>query len=306
VGGIESLDAETTEYQTVRQGTPEQDLDSFVNRLAQLNPEAIPQNTPQAGASSELILVPVQTPAMLESDSIESLPEAQAIQVPGYIDPAFCERLNQDLKCENPSMLEGSVYACGRCQSCQCNRRNCEMRERIRQWMARNRYIYERTLLGDPRLFCERRFGSYVDAVVRAQIGAGMKQQMVLFKYDFQQTASGVPTALLKSSSLGQLEKIGKAMLQTGMPMVIERTGNQALDNRRRVAVVQMLTSLGFETNPDSVIATRPEAIGQSGSEAEIQYRSRITQAVRGSQAPASTSSSGGTTVGGSIGVGGN
>ena len=248
----------------------------------------------------EMILMQPQTPS--ESPDAEDLPPVQGIRPPNYIDSALCERLNKNAKCENPSMLEGDLLFCGNCQSCRYSQKNSVVRENIRRCMARSRYIYERTLLGDPRLFCERHFGSYVNSVVRAQIGAGQQKQMVLFRYDFQQTATGQPTAQLKNTSLMELERIGKSMLQTGMPMVIERTGNTALDNRRRVVVAQTLATLGFEANTDSVLAERPVAVGQSGVEAEMQHRARIGPALRGVQDPAS---GGGSDSGGDSGGGG-
>lgn len=125
---------------------------------------------------------------------------------------------------------------------------------------------------------------------MNAQIVAGKREQMVLYEYDFEQQVDGSPTAKVKATSLPHLERVAVMMLQTGAPLLIERTGNIGLDNRRRTLVVQQLATIGLTTNPSSVISGHPLAPGQSGVEAEIQFRSRTIQAIRGSQAPASSS----------------
>ena len=251
---------------------------------------------PKIAASQDLPKPPVKAEVLpvdpsLEPNLVEQNPDFTTTrdQPQAYIDPTLCERLDRGFKCENPSMLDLANEPCGSCSTCRSGKSPPAICERIRKFRNRVHYIYERTLLGDARLFCERKFGSYVTTVMGAQIRAGKMEQLVLFKYDFEPNSSGLPTAKIKTSSLPRLHQIGKAMLTTGAPLIIEQSGSGELDTRRRMMVVNILASIGMATNPSSVISGNPIAIGQSGLEAEIQYRSRVIQAVRNSQAPASS-----------------
>jgi len=260
------------------------------------------QDLPKPPVEPEVLPVrPRLEPTIVEQNTNAGMPQNQPH---AYIDPALCKRLDHGFECENPSMLDLANQPCGRCNPCRSGSSSRVICDRIRQFTDRLHYIYERTLLGDARLFCERKFGSYVTTVLNAQIRAGQDEQMVLFKYDFEPSGSGSPTAKIKPTSLPRLYKIGEIMLTTGTPMIIEQSGNRELDKKRRIMVVNILASMGMATVPNSVISGRPGATGQSGFEAEIQYRSRVTQAVRNSQAPASsnggnTSATAGAVVGG-------
>jgi hypothetical protein len=237
----------------------------------------------------EVELLPINSASDVEANSDNKSAPDTLGQPQKLIDPALCKRA-PNFECENPSILDAMPAPCGQCNACRSGGPQNVICERCCSFIRRTRFIYERTLLGDPRLFCERKFGTYIGAVMNAQIVAGKREQMVLYEYDFEQQVDGSPTAKVKATSLPHLERVAVMMLQTGAPLLIERTGNIGLDNRRRTLVVQQLATIGLTTNPSSVISGHPLAPGQSGVEAEIQFRSRTIQAIRGSQAPASSS----------------
>ena len=240
----------------------------------------------------EVELLPITSASDAELNSGINFAHSTLGQSQKLIDPALCERA-PNFDCENPSILDAMPAPCGQCNACRCGNPRHVACERVSSFVKRTRYIYDRTLLGDPRLFCERKFGSYLDAVMNAQIESGKREQMALYEYDFEQHVDGSPTSKVKATSLQHLEQIAVRMLQTGSPLIIEQTGNVSLDNRRRTVVVQQLTNIGLRTNPDSVISGNPLAPGTSGVEAEIQFRSRMLKSLRGGQTPEGASGNG-------------
>lgn len=195
-----------------------------------------------------------------------------------------CQQCQQGGQCENPLLCRGDCYH-----------------------PIRNLYHhYKRALLGDPDLFCERRFGTYVDGVFNSQIAAGTAQRMVLFQYDFYDGKNGDPIAKLKPRGHRELIRIGNLVMSTGMPMVIEASDNNPrLDEQRREYVLAKLREFGYEIPSETVVIADPTAPGLSGVEADLQRRGMLLQATRAAAAAGAIIGGGGGGGGGNFGGGG-
>lgn len=128
---------------------------------------------------------------------------------------------------------------------------------------------------GYPEYFYERPFGSRNAEVGLAMIAAGLRDQMVLYDYDF---APGEDAGVLKRRGLLQLEKLTQRMVATGHPIVIEASGDAELDALRRENVLAALAAGQFETDPTMVVVGRPGVRALDGVEALPTYQNVLEQ----------------------------
>ncbi len=131
---------------------------------------------------------------------------------------------------------------------------------------------------GYSEYFCERPFGSFLEAHMQTQIQHGLAQQMVLFRYDFvnQQGREGVE---LNPRGRQQLTKLAEVHQWTGLPLVIEQSlANPRLDAARRQAVLVALETMGAAIDPRMVQIGKPAAFGVSGEESSLIYPNQLQQ----------------------------
>lgn len=101
--------------------------------------------------------------------------------------------------------------------------------------------------------FCRRPFGQAVAGHFHHQIVNGLAQQMMLFEYDFLETA-GRPSEQLNDRGLYQLEKIAQRYQQGLGPIVIATSGTRGLDQARKQWVEGELKKLGVSFAPEHVL----------------------------------------------------
>lgn len=99
----------------------------------------------------------------------------------------------------------------------------------------------------------------------QAQIGRGQKSQMVFRSYDFQ-----LETAKLNIGGYRRATRVVPLLPTNVFPVVIETSNNSELDQRRRIAVVQALTSAGFPIPIERVLAQRPRNRDLDGVDLQI------------------------------------
>jgi hypothetical protein len=115
---------------------------------------------------------------------------------------------------------------------------------------------------GYPEEFIKRPFGAPVRAALGAQVANGRAAQMVLYRYDFQDrelNAAGRRRALW----------IVDSMRFVAAPVVIEPSGDEALDRARRKSVIGFLQHTAeFPVVPNAVVIAEPAARGFNGEDA--------------------------------------
>jgi hypothetical protein len=128
---------------------------------------------------------------------------------------------------------------------------------------------------GYPEYFCERPFGSCNLQATQTMIANGLRDQMVLYEYDF---GFGDDTGTLKDRGVVQLEKMIKRIPIVGCPVVIQSSGNAQLDAERQLHVLDTLAKLGMELEPEMVVVGRPGVRGLNGEEAQYIYWNLLEQ----------------------------
>jgi hypothetical protein len=139
----------------------------------------------------------------------------------------------------------------------------CSRKFFLGRWADRIKAEY----LGNPDLFCERPFRATVRAQIDAHISRGVADQLALYHYDFQSTASDLSH---------ELNPFGRAKLQRLMPLlnafghslVIEPSDSAARDESRRQYVLELLALWNSPVEPARIVIAVPMARGLSGVEA--------------------------------------
>ena len=80
--------------------------------------------------------------------------------------------------------------------------------------------------------------------------------------------------------------------MDTGTQLVLQASGSQNLDARRREQIMKQFELLGIALPVTGVNVSATPGSQQSGIEAELQFRSRITQGVRGGTSPSEAAAS--------------
>ena len=267
--------------------------------LAIAEPDSIAATVPTAAfaAAKEIPepLVAPTPPVLVEANADQAVPESTTVAPPAalrqwqarttpLIDPELCGVESYRLSDQEHGASRGSHH-CEKSETCQdpSHRHSGVRNIRSRMQLARDRF--RKTLLGDSSLFNERPLGSSLNAVMHAQAVRGAQAQCAVWEYDFERNHDGSPTAKIKSSSLERMKLIAEFMLETGHPVTIQSSGLQELDERRSAAVISQLARMGVAADSSAINISSSKRHYQSGIEADLQFRNRITQGVRGNTA---------------------
>lgn len=165
---------------------------------------------------------------------------------------------NSDCGCGAAKHCKSCVGGCGCCSRCEQWKRNCQ----AKYW-------------GYPEYFCERPFGSCNYQVTCKMIANGLRDQMVLYEYDF---GYGEDAWKLKERGLIQLQKLASRLQCVPSPLVIQASSDPQLDSQRQAHVLAALSELGLEMSADMVVIDRPGVRGMDGVEALPTYRNLLEQ----------------------------
>lgn len=138
------------------------------------------------------------------------------------------------------------------------------------------RHLQE-AFLGFPEEFERPPLGAVMHAVNAVQVDRGEAAGMVFYQFDF---VSG--TTRLNVRGIDKLGAIAARLPATFHPVIVERTGLPALDDRRRAVVLEALASGPFPVPAERVVVGPPIARGLRGEEAAIIHEGsliRIQQA---------------------------
>jgi hypothetical protein len=109
-----------------------------------------------------------------------------------------------------------------------------------------------------------RPLGASVRGPIDLQVNSGIAAQMVLYQYDFQDSA-------LNARGRRQALRISEFARMVPAPIVIEPSGNEALDRARQIQVVAFLQQkVGFPDNPEAVVINHPSAAGITGEQGRL------------------------------------
>ncbi len=161
----------------------------------------------------------------------------------------------------------------GDCGDCKCQN-TCVCGDKKAQRKAALQYKY----WGYPELFCERPHGSLIRAHLDAQIERGIAGQMIVYKYDFFDIDHPRANAL-KPAGFRSVSRIIDFAAVSPTPIMIESTGDNALDAGRRLTVINALTQMSFPVAEDQVITIARDPFGISGDEAELSYGAMLQRA---------------------------
>ena len=161
-------------------------------------------------------------------------------------------------------------------------------------WTDRIKPCLQENHWGYADQFEEVPLGASVQAHLRVQICNGLADQTVLYRYDFR--VGPVSTAaLLNPHGRKRLDEIVRIMQDHGLhPLVIEPTGNEALDAARRDRVLKLMAQTNFTVPEEWVVVAEPRSRGRDGVEAALDYQNLLRQ----------TQSQGGTSAGAGGGMG--
>ena len=138
-------------------------------------------------------------------------------------------------------------------------------RSRLAQWWnCRAEPCLRESHWGYPEYFNERPLGTYTLGYLHAQTMNGRIGQQVLYQYDFVDQSIG-NAAELNSRGRDQLSKLVPIMMQTGYPLVVQRTEDPQLDEARRELILQQLAELEVEVTDDMVVVRRVPVVGIGG-----------------------------------------
>jgi hypothetical protein len=144
------------------------------------------------------------------------------------------------------------------------------------RWVTTTKPHLQATHWGYPEYFEERPFGSYAIQAQQMQIANGLRDQQVLYHYDFN---VGDEAATLSPRGQYQLRKMIQRMPATSCPIVIQTSiVNPELDEARRQSVLDALRAAGVPAGPDMVVAEHPPVPGLQGLEGVLIYNNMLGQ----------------------------
>jgi len=199
----------------------------------------------------------------------------------------------------------GSIESTGQCNQCQstsacrggrCHR--CQHNGPIKQrwhghwkpWLHENHWGYPENFVAEPH-------GASIYAHFNAQVGNGQAAQLALYHFDFHD-GLGKKAAKLNSYGVDRLTQLSGLLMQSGLPLVIQRTqDNPQLDQARRAEVIDQLARVcPAPIEPERVIVGRPIALGLDARESALIYLNLLKQTQRGEGLGTGSSSTGGFT----------
>ena len=128
-------------------------------------------------------------------------------------------------------------------------------------------------LLGFPEEFERPPLGAMVYAVNREQVRNGEAAAMVLYQYDFE---AGTPRLNVRGQN--KLATIAARLPIAFDPVIVEQTGDVALDNARRSAVFDSLAVGPFTIPIERVVVSQPIARGLRGEDAMLIHDGSLTR----------------------------
>lgn len=126
---------------------------------------------------------------------------------------------------------------------------------------------------GYPSEFCERPFGSFVQASLDTQVANGRMVRMALYDYDFVDSDARGISRLTPRGKI-QLRKITKLLAEMPAPIVVQRTpGNPIRDAARKQAVMTALAEMSVPVGPHELVVADPRALGMGGDQEAVIYQ---------------------------------
>jgi hypothetical protein len=167
---------------------------------------------------------------------------------------------------------DGDCHQCNGPAPCVCGDKKAQRK-------AKRQYKY----WGYPELFCERPHGSLMRSHLDAQIAAGMAAQMMLYRYDFFDTDQPQAYAL-KPAGYRSVSRIVDFASVSPTPIMIESTGDDALDAARRQTVIRAMSQRGFPVDEEQVVTLDRDPFGVSADEAALNHGAMLPQPQSASQ----------------------
>jgi hypothetical protein len=144
------------------------------------------------------------------------------------------------------------------------------------RWITTTKPHLQATHWGYPEYFEERPFGSYTIQAEQMQVVNGLRDQQVLYNYDF---LSGERADTLSPRGHYQLQKIMRRMECAPVPIVVQtNVDNPELDEARRQNVLAALRDAGMTVVPEMVVVDRPPVPGLNGFEGVLIYNNLLGQ----------------------------
>ena len=143
-------------------------------------------------------------------------------------------------------------------------------------WLHENHWGYPENFVAEPH-------GASIYAHFNAQVGNGQAAQLALYHFDFHD-GLGKKAAKLNSYGVDRLTQLSGLLMQSGLPLVIQRTqDNPQLDQARRAEVIDQLARVcPAPIEPERVIVGRPIALGLDARESALIYLNLLKQTQRG------------------------
>ena len=155
--------------------------------------------------------------------------------------------------CTSTAHSCGGCGGCGGCNGC-CHCRGC----------------YE---IREP--------GSLVYQAMSTQVANGACSRTTLYRFDFID-AEGNESDQLSPRGYSELAKIVRRWQAYGVPIRIESSGIEHMDQRRQVAVATAVAEQGFEVTPESILVINRAPGGLWGVEAQLIYGRMLQQTATG------------------------
>jgi hypothetical protein len=168
-----------------------------------------------------------------------------------------------------------------------------------RRWYAYTKPRLQACHWGYPEYFVERPFGTQTLQAEQMQIVNGLRDQQVLYDYDFY---PGDRAAELSPRGHYQLRKIIQRMEIVPSPIILQTAiVDPKLDEARKQHVLDALAAAGVPAVPEIVIVDHPALPGLQGVEGTLIYNNLLQQTQQRGGGFSLDSGNGG---GGSINIG--
>lgn len=132
-----------------------------------------------------------------------------------------------------------------------------------------------------------RPHGDAVNSTFSIQVQNGQAARTVLYQYDFFRA-----NASLNQRGYLELLEIAERVSQTPYPLVIQMSGDAALDAARRETVIEHLARLPFEIPDERVVIDIPRVAGLDGIDAVLAHEGLLQLSAYGSGGTSGGSSS--------------
>lgn len=172
-------------------------------------------------------------------------------QQPYYTPPATGAEYAQPAAPVNGAACQGSLW------------------DHLRPW-------FQWTHWGYPEEFKAVPLGARTQCLLRAQVCNGMVMQLTLYRFDFVEETAAKSDTLTPLGRRRLAYMLAMVEKYQAHPIVIESTGNGALDAARRQHVLAAITAEGLTMPSDWVISADPASINLRGGEAMLNYANML------------------------------